>query len=349
MTYVQFKHKFLLHGKGKIKPKLSVGRYGLSATTVGNYAIFGGGYASYADGGYSTVVDAYDEKLTRIVVAPLKNARYQLAATSLGEYALFGGGSGGSSVYNTVDVYDTSLTQLTNKTLNAATYNLGATTVGDYAIFGGGETRTAESNVVTGFNTSLTKTTPTALTYSVYELASASNGTLAFFGGGYTAESVESKLVDVYNSSLVKQTSVELSIARKQLSATFIDGADKYVLFGGGHGDGTLYPNIDVFTQDGTRTSLVGGLSKARKRLTAVTCGTTATNRKALFAGGEQNGTRFDIVDAYDAYLGHTLEKPLSVARYQLASTAIGNYAFVGGGYGTSPTYSDAIDVYTVN
>ena len=40
---------------------LSAARYNLAATSVGNYALFGGGYT----GSYSNVVDAYNTSLTR--------------------------------------------------------------------------------------------------------------------------------------------------------------------------------------------------------------------------------------------------------------------------------------------
>ena len=85
---------------GTITP-LSVARGYLAATTVGNYALFGGGYGS----GYSNVVDAYDTSLTRTTPTALSVARSDLAATTVGNYALFGGGDDGSAYSNAVDVY----------------------------------------------------------------------------------------------------------------------------------------------------------------------------------------------------------------------------------------------------
>ena len=80
---------------------LSVASNALAATSVGNYALFGGGYG----GGYSSTVDAYDTSLTRTIPTPLSEARYYLAATTVGNYALFGGGDDGK---NTVDAYTVS-------------------------------------------------------------------------------------------------------------------------------------------------------------------------------------------------------------------------------------------------
>lgn len=62
----------------------------LAATTVGNYAIFAGGYG----GSYRNSVDIYDETLTHTQPSNLLiTATTDLAATTVGNYALFGGGN----------------------------------------------------------------------------------------------------------------------------------------------------------------------------------------------------------------------------------------------------------------
>ena len=81
---------------GTVTP-LSRDRYNLAATTVGDYALFGGGY----DGDSSNAVDAYDRSLTRSTPSPLSKARSLPAATTVGDYALFGGGGRN----DTVDAY----------------------------------------------------------------------------------------------------------------------------------------------------------------------------------------------------------------------------------------------------
>ena len=73
---------------------LSVPRSFLAATTVGDYALFGGG-------ANQTTVDAYDASLTRTTATDLSVGRSYLAATTVGNYALFGGGDG----KDTVDAY----------------------------------------------------------------------------------------------------------------------------------------------------------------------------------------------------------------------------------------------------
>ena len=83
---------------------LSVARYNMVSTTVGNYALFAGGYSSSGFISYSTV-DAYDTSLTRTTASGLSVARGNLAATNIGNYALFGGGENYSAYLSIVDVY----------------------------------------------------------------------------------------------------------------------------------------------------------------------------------------------------------------------------------------------------
>ena len=80
---------------------LSVGRDSLAGASVGNYALFAGGY----DGGHRSTVDAYNTSLVRSTPTALSVARYELAGASVGNYALFAGGYDGSSDRSTVDAY----------------------------------------------------------------------------------------------------------------------------------------------------------------------------------------------------------------------------------------------------
>jgi hypothetical protein len=82
----------------------------MAATSVGNFALFGGGnLSSYPRD--SAIIDAYDEYLTRTTQTNLYIARGELAATSVGGYALFGGGRvidveyGDDGWVNIVDAY----------------------------------------------------------------------------------------------------------------------------------------------------------------------------------------------------------------------------------------------------
>ena len=71
----------------------------LSATSIGEYVLFGGGRSN------SATVDSYNIDLTKTTPPPLSVGRYNLSAVSIGDYALFAGGSTSQGPISTVDVY----------------------------------------------------------------------------------------------------------------------------------------------------------------------------------------------------------------------------------------------------
>ena len=214
-----------------IPTSLSVARRYLSATAVGNYALFGGGVSGTDNNIDKSTVDAYDTSLTNSIPTALSTARGSLAATTVGNYALFGGGSSSS----TVDAYNTSLTRTTQTALSTDRGNLAATTVGNYALFGGGNFK----NTVDAYDTSLTRHTPTALTSNITGLAATTVGNYALFGGGakFFGKCNE---INAYDTSLTKSAPTPLSEARDNLAATTVGN---YALFGGGRGSST----VDVY------------------------------------------------------------------------------------------------------
>ena len=182
---------------------LSLERRNLAATTVGNYALFGGGEKN---GIASSVVDAYDTSLTRTNPTGLNEARGWLAATTVSpavgsssqsSYALFGGGAAGSSYSSVVDAYDTSLTRTTPTELSQARKELAAPTVapaGDsspqsgYAVFGGGYSGSDWVPTVDAYDASLTRTIQSKLSVGRSYLSGTSIGNYALFAGGYAAD-----------------------------------------------------------------------------------------------------------------------------------------------------------------
>ena len=76
----------------------------LAGASVGNYALFAGGYNS---SGYSGTVDNYNSSLTRSTPTGLASLRDNLAGASVGNYALFAGGYYGTNNYSgIVDAYE---------------------------------------------------------------------------------------------------------------------------------------------------------------------------------------------------------------------------------------------------
>ena len=180
---------------GTLTP-LSQARSSLAATSIGDYALFGGGY----DSSSSSVVDAYDTSLVRTTPTPLSRARISLSSTSIGNYALFGGGeSNYPFVYSdVVDAYDTSLVKTTPTPLSVGRRPLAATSIGDYALFGGGNGGSFYA-AIDAYDTSLVRTNPTSLLVGRDSLAATSIGNYALFGGGRPSASSYSSVVEAYS------------------------------------------------------------------------------------------------------------------------------------------------------
>lgn len=327
---------------GTITP-LSQARYNLAATTVGNYALFGGGQDTMME---DSRANAYNTSLTKVTVENLRAARCNLAATTVGNYALFGGGGNTEPRgYQDVDAYDTSLTRSSLPyDLSVGRFNLAATTVGDYAIFGAGSTsRSGVTSRVDAFNKSLTRSNPTNSSNANHSPAATTVGDYALFGGGTDGLDAFS-FVDVYNTSLTHTTATSLSQARNNLAATTVGD---YALFGGGNKDDSLtgaFSTIDAYNKSLTRTTATS-LSYAREDLSA-----TSVNGYAIFAGGLGTSPSA-AVDVYDTSLTRTTHSELSAKRYALVATTIGNYALFGGGYayvGVNWECSSTVDAYVV-
>ncbi|MBQ8507235.1 MAG: hypothetical protein IJ466_07400 [Clostridia bacterium] len=322
---------------------LSVARSTLAATTVGNYAVFGGGWQG--SGQNSAAVDAYNSSLTRSTLTSLISTRANVAATTVGNYAIFAGGGSGSSYDTRVDAYNKSLTRSTPDYLSSGAHSIAATTVGNYALFGGGY-RNNSVNIVDAYNASLTRSTPTRLTVPRYLAAATTVGNYALFAGGYNSSiygHVGYSTVDAYDASLTQSTPTELSAARHALAATTVNN---HALFAGGRGE-WIQNVVDVYDSSLTK-STTSVLSLAREQFAATTVGDYA-----LFAGGFSSSDSYPnaVVDAYDASLTRSTPTGLSASRFALAATTVGSYAiFAGGatsgGYGN---YSSAVDVYQYN
>lgn len=135
-------------------------RHSLAATTIGDYALFGGGTTGGLD--YSDV-DVYNSNLVWSTATDLSTIAYDLSATNVGNYALFAGGveytsdSDGSAAHpGNVTAYKNNLVRsvpsqgFTNGRRPAATH------VGNYALFAGGKVSNSYKALVTVFDSNLT-------------------------------------------------------------------------------------------------------------------------------------------------------------------------------------------------
>ena len=338
---------------------LSLARHRISAVSVGDYALFGGGDTNGSD--YKTTVDVYTSKLVKGTASSLSAARIYMATTTVGNYALFGGGHAGSSnsataYFNTVDAYNTNLTRSTPTTLSNKPNYLAATTVGNYALFGGGETYTDPSvsgfyyylTTVDTYTSNLVKGTATSLSVGRSHLAATTVGNYAIFAGGgkyeYTGSYASAggyykdfNTVDTYTDNLVKGTATSLSEEKRDLSATTVGD---YALFAGGYkllsSGSESYSTVDAYNSSLTRYSPVG-LSSARSSFPATTVGDYA-----LFG----NTTSFPTIDTYTSSLVKGVAPELSETRGNTGVTTVGNYALFAGGVIYGGTFSTTVDVY---
>ena len=309
---------------------LSSARYGLAGASVGNYALFAGGYTTSA----SNVVNAYDTSLTRTTASNLSASRQRLAGASVGNYALFAGGVGTSSKSAVVNAYNTSLTRSTPTSLGTARSYLAGASVGNYAIFAGGLSGTNDtaSSAVDCYNTSLTRSAGTALSAARDRLGGASVGNYALFAGGGS----DSTVVDAYDTSLTHSTaSSGLSTGRKEPAGGSIGS---YALFGGGYTSSNTRSNVvDAYNTSLTRSTPTA-LSEARSALAAA-----GTESQLFFAGGLPASGYSNVVDAYDTSLTRTTPTALDTARSLLAGASVGGYAlFAGGSTGSTSAVVDA-------
>ncbi len=341
---------------GVITP-LGESRYGIAATTIGGYALFGGGNngkkTPYAPGSYA--VDAYNSSLTHSTPKNLSSGRLNLAAASGPSHAMFGGGESGalgtaggkSYKSNDVDAYNSSLTRTTpTDLLGIARTSLAAASVGGYVLFGGGVSDEGYSALVDAYDDKLTRSVPSSeLIQARHELGAAANDNYALFAGG--RQSQYSNMVDAYDKNLTRTTPTMLTVSRSELAAS---KAGSYILFGGGYAGSSanIFDTVDAYDLFLTRTT-PEVLNVCRYNLAA-----TSINGFCLFGGGNTAITadgQIGTVDVYDPYLTHTIVSPLDNARYNISAASVGNYALFGGGYRYGSTsvgnvYSPEVDAY---
>lgn len=326
---------------------LSVARGELAATTVGDYALFGGGAVGHESTGSSSdtprgTVDAYNKMLTRSSAAKLTVERYGLAAASVGRYALFAGGEGNSAntwyCSQAADAYDQSLTRSTAPNLfpssSQGSYNLCGVSHGAYALFCGGDGSTSiwyyDTGAVGAYNQSLTYSSPTALSKSRFYPAGTHVGNYAIIGGGryYTnpgstdIKSEYDNTVDAYNQYLTRSTPTPLRYTGRYYATTVGD----YALFGG---DSAA---VDAYNSSLTR-------STPTELSTYGVVGATTVGNCAIFGG-------YNETNAYNSSLTRSLYAPISSEVGGVAAVSIGDYALFGGGATSRDVARNTVDVY---
>jgi len=332
-------------------PDIQPARHGLTATTIGDLALFAGGDD---DTQRSDVVNIYDSSTATWTTATLSVRRALLGSTSVGGNALFAGGLlSDFTASDDVDIYDAQSDKWTTGALSVGRINPAATSVSKYAFFAGGGAGSnpgTPSDVVDIYDSSTDVWSQTTLSVPRRDLAATTVGPYALFGGGNGLGSYQS-VVDVYDSTVGPPSDPSawsqgfLSEGRAFLVATTA-GTKAY--FAAGLDSSFQYSAVvDVYDScigppsDAAAWS-VEYLSAGRTSMVATSYGDCA-----LFAGGyNAPNIYFSLVDIFDGDAGTWSTESLPVGRSSLAATTVGNQALFGGGFGTAGRYG-SVDMRT--
>jgi fibronectin-binding autotransporter adhesin len=329
---------------------LSVARCSLAAASTGTKVVFAGGYpAGYvAPNSYSNVVDIYDTVSGTWSTSTLPGGgRVDIGAAASGQKIYFAGGrshdwwNGHTAYSNAIDIYDTVSGTWSASTLSYSADGPGTVAAGTAVFFAGGDNSDTGYSCVSTFNILNTATNSCStgnLSLSRAGVAATAVGTNVLFAGGWTVlpynNRQNSNVVDVYNTTTLSWSTTALPQAVSYLSAATVGNR----AFFAGDGSNTVY--IYDATTGGFSTA---ALSQARNGLAATTIGT-----RVFFAGGASAGTASNVVDIYDASGSTWSSATLSQARDSLAATSLGNKVFFGGGSTINGTFSNVVDIYTL-
>ncbi len=270
-----------------------------SATSVGPYALLGGGM--YADDS----IFLFNSTCGEWSDLTLSSERHSLAATSVGSLAMFGGGISSDNINtNVIDVFNIDSDSWSVMHLSANRSKLAAASAGHYALFAGGVTYEGQSDIVDIYNANTNTWSVATLSQARSSLVATSVGKFILFAGGETNTVEYSNVVDIFDSETGTWTQATLSLGRNYLAATSVGG--RFAIFGGGQvrfSDPkqvfvSVTDRVDIFDAQTQQWSTYN-LSFGRSHLAATTVG-----NKVFFAGGqaESNGFKFpfNAVDILD-------------------------------------------------
>lgn len=211
-TAVEALSKSFVHSTA---PDLKKARNMIGSGSIGDYAVFAGGWNSssnYASEYDRTEVDAYSSTLVKKTAGSLSTKRAYASSANVGNYLLFGNGNCDNEDV-LVDTYSSSLVHGTASALTCSesykTNARGASTT-SYALFGGGGRGSIYTNLVDAYSSSLVKSSAPSLSVA-REPYGASVGEFGLFIGGKSSNGDEN-VVDAYSNDLVTFTATPLSV-----------------------------------------------------------------------------------------------------------------------------------------
>lgn len=313
---------------------LSLPRFGMAAATVGNKALFAGGYYYPFFGQEVDQVDIYDGVTNQWTTAKLATPRQAITAITVGNLAFFAGGKnvpisvGSTSSYDGVDIYNADTDQWTSARLSGNRFDIGVASAAGKVFFGGGRVDYIRSGFsqVDVYDIATNKWSVTQLPRLIGPLGAVSvNNKILFYN-----KTNDLQAIDIYDTTTDQWIMANLSVSRSNVA---VGSVGNKVFFAGGNDYSNSFSTIDIYDATTNQWS-TAQLSQARTAITAI----SAVN-KAFFAGG--SGTS-SIVDMYDATTNQWTTAQLSKERSGIAVTSAGSKVFFAG----DNTGSSVVDIY---
>ena len=350
---------------GETSQPLSTARVEATGNSVGNYALFGGGY-TYTSKNVVTsfkAVDVYNDNLTMVSGVELSQNNMNCSAAANNNYAFFykggnmgklGKGDTWTFIYS-IDVFDKSLTRITlddeggtsPENSNAGCYSAGAASLNNYAIFAGGHhyyqlisRERWDTAAVAAFNESLTKTVLEKMDSERSPSAAVTIGNYALFINGSVYKHYQGGFVDfiydiqAYDSSLTK-VDVTYSNTWNDPGGVAVTGDYAVSCASTAISKSLTYQNVSS-----PFTATHGGACISLDDYALFALGYTKN-----YSTGTENYT--GNVEIMNKSLTKTNSKPLQTVRSGFGAATVGDYALFAGGEKDS-TFYDTVEAITI-
>ena len=330
---------------------LTVARSNMGAASFADYALFaGGGKGSTTP--YRDTVDAYTNSGVNVSAESLSYPRCDIVGASDADRAFFGGGTDirtANTRGTNIDAYSSNLVKDADcPSLPAGKGRAsaaGAVLGGNFFIGGGMNTQTYAfyDDVYMLKHSPWDISTTGKLLAKSYRCAAARGLNHVLFSGGITStEGTPHAKVSAFDANCVRFDGVATLKNSKYLhaGARICNG----VIFAGGSSATSPYMSVDVYNEALTKIDGVKELSAARYSLSAVPFGDYV-----LFVGGRNSNNVLSTIDVYDKNCTKIEDAgiALSVARFNLASSATRGKVFVAGGQPANSETSSVVDIFS--
>ena len=328
---------------------ITKGRHQVNSGTIGNFALFAGGYEENEGYGiYSslpTSVLAIDSSMMVSWAPALSMGKTEAKGTKNSEYCIFAGGnnslSGNSNgVISQSDAYD-KLLQKTDLTMYYARWGYATATVGDYALAAGGVTSDyVLSNIINSFDKTLSQKYSGLLLANKYGAGGASVGNFALFAGGVAGNGYETIYVDVINSSLQRASESAKNLPVQSARWRGVQ-TKEYAIF-------IAESNTDASCTVAYDENLLQYILPNHPIPRISNLAPVSTKDYAIVAGGYsplgQYAYRDDVI-VYSNDLTFNILTPLRSKKTSVTGEAIGDYIYFFGGHEVN-NLSKEVEIY---